>query len=161
LVYDRWGLSVEMVTGWIFVVILTITAFTDFEEGIIPDFITYPGIIIGILISTFTIGLKSSVIGAIIFSGIFIGIAILSGGGMGGGDIKLAGVIGTFNGYGGSIMTLIIASLAGGIWAVILFWQGKAVRKTAIRFGPFLSISAWLVWLYEIEILDFYLGVFN
>ncbi len=161
LVYLRWGISVETGTGWIFAAILTITAFTDLDEGIIPDLITYPGIIIGLLLSPSMIGIKSSVLGVIIFSGIFLGIAMLSSGGMGGGDIKLAGVIGTFNGFGGSMMTLIIASLAGGIWAVILLWQGKADHKTAIKFGPFLSAAAWLVWLYEIEILDLYLRVFT
>ncbi|MDD3364775.1 MAG: prepilin peptidase [Syntrophomonas sp.] len=161
LVFLKWGISVETGTGWIFTAMLTITAFTDLEEGIIPDLITYPGIIIGLLLCPYMIGIKSSVLGAIIFSGVFVGIAILSHGGMGGGDIKLAGVIGTFTGYGGSVLTLIIASLAGGIWAAILIWQGKADHKTAIKFGPFLSVAAWLVWMYEIEILDVYLRIFS
>ncbi|PKM78581.1 MAG: prepilin peptidase [Firmicutes bacterium HGW-Firmicutes-15] len=153
LVFLKWGISVETGTGWIFTAILTITAFTDLDEGIIPDLITCPGIVIGLLLSPYMIGIKSSALGAIIFSGICISIAILSHGGMGGGDIKLAGFIGTFTGYGGSMITLIIASVAGGIWAAILLWQGKAHRKTAIKFGPFLSVAAWLVWMYEIEIL--------
>lgn len=161
LVYLKMDLLVETGVGWIFTAILIITAFIDIDEGIIPDIITYPGIIIGLFLSPYTIGIKSSALGAIIFSGIFLSTAILSRGGMGGGDIKLAGVIGTFIGFGGSMMTLIIASLTGGLWAAILLWQGKADRKTAIRFGPFLSVAAWLVWLYGTEILDFYLRVFT
>jgi leader peptidase (prepilin peptidase)/N-methyltransferase len=160
LVYLKWGISVEAGTGWIFSAILIITAFTDIDDGIIPDLVTYPGILIGLFLSPYTIGLKSSALGAIVFVGIFLGTALLSRGGMGGGDIKLAGVIGAFTGLAGVMMTLVISSLAGGLWAAVLLSRGKADRKTAIRFGPFLATSAWMVGLYGTEILDFYLGLF-
>jgi leader peptidase (prepilin peptidase)/N-methyltransferase len=160
MVYLKWGISVEAGAGWIFTAILIITAFTDINEGIIPDIITYPSIIIGLCLSYYTIGFKSSALGAIVFAGIFLITAILSRGGMGGGDIKLAGVIGAFTGLEGAIMTLMISSLAGGLWAVLLLCRGKADRKTAIKFGPFLAASAWLVWLYGGKLLDLYWALF-
>ncbi len=160
MVYFNGGISIKAGAGWIFTVILITTAFTDIDEGIIPDLVTYPGIVIGLFLSIFTIGFKSSALGAIVFATLLLIIALVSRGGMGGGDIKLAGVIGAFIGLSGSILTLFISSLAGGIWAVVLLSRGKADRKTALRFGPFLAVSAWLVWLYGEEILALYLGQF-
>ena len=160
LVYVKWGISIETLAGWIFTSILIISAFTDLDEGIIPDLVTYPGVIIGLCLSPFTLGIKSAVLGSVVFAGIFLSTAIISRGGMGGGDIKLAGVIGAFVGLTGSIVTLIMSSLAGGVWAVILLCQRKADRRTAVRFGPFMAVSAWLVWLYGAQILNFYIGLF-
>ena len=160
MVYVKAGTLMATLAGWIFTSILIIVSFTDLNDGIIPDLITYPGIIIGLCLSPFTLGIKSAALGSVIFAGIFLGTAIISRGGMGGGDIKLAGVIGAFIGLTGSITTLIISSLAGGIWAASLLCQRKADRKTAVRFGPFMAVSAWLVWLYGEQILDFYMGLF-
>jgi len=160
LIYVKWGFSIESVIGGVFSALLIISAFTDIEEGIIPDLITYPGIIIGLGLSFYSIGIRSSVTGLILFAGIFLLAALLSKGGMGGGDIKLAGVIGAFLGYQGSIITLFLSSLGGALWAVGLLLRGKAHRKTAIKYGPFLALAAWLVWMYGREISDFYWRAF-
>lgn len=161
LVFLKTGISIETVAGWIFSTLLVIAACTDMEEGIIPDLVTYPGILIGILLALATIGLQSALLGLLLFAGILMGTALLSGGGMGGGDIKLAGVIGVFLGPAGAGMTLFISSLAGGIWAACLLVLGKADRKSAIKFGPFLAAAAWLVWMYQGQIIDLYLGLFS
>jgi len=160
LVYLRWGLSIELGVGWVFTALLIVAAVTDINGGIIPDKLTYPGIIMGILFSFFTIGIKSSILGMLIFSGLFLITAIISGGGMGGGDIKLAAVIGAFTGPIGILMVFIISSLLGGLWAVVLLVEGNADRKTAIKFGPFLSGAAWMVWMYGNRILECYWQLF-
>lgn len=161
LVFLKTGISTETVVGWIFSALLLMVAYTDIEEGIIPDLITYPGILIGILLALATIGLQSALLGLLLFAGILLGTALISGGGMGGGDIKLAGVIGVFLGPAGAGMTLLISSLTGGIWAACLLVLGKADRKSSIKFGPFLAAAAWLVWMYQGEIIDLYLGLFS
>ena len=142
LVYNQWGLSVETAVGFIFTAFLIVAAFIDIEHGIIPDRVTYPGMLTGLILSFYTIGLKSALLGLLVFAAILLGAAVVSRGGMGGGDVKLAGVIGAFLGYAGSILTLFIFSLLGGLWAAILLVQGKATRKTAIKFWPFFSVAA-------------------
>lgn len=159
LIYNRWGLSIEAVTGWLFSAFMIISAFTDIEEGIIPDHITYPGIVTGLGLSFCCIGIKSAFEGLLFLAGLFFLTALLSNGGMGGGDIKLAGVIGAFLGWQGSLMTLVISSLGAGLWAAYLLLQGKANRKTAIKYGPFLASAAWLVFVYGQEISDLYLQI--
>jgi len=157
LIYLKWGFSIEAVIGWLFSAFLIISAFTDIEEGIIPDKVTYPGIMVGLGLSFYSIGIKSSAIGSILFAGIFFLAALLSKGGIGGGDVKLAGVIGAFLGYPGAIITLFLSSWGGGLWAGVLLLLGKANRKTAIKYGPFLALAAWLVLMYGREMGDFYL----
>ncbi|MEA4923981.1 MAG: prepilin peptidase [Syntrophomonadaceae bacterium] len=159
-IYDKWGVSILSAIGWLFTALLIICAYTDVEEGIIPDLITYPGMVGGLVLSGCSIGIRSSIIGALLLVGLFLLAALLSQGGMGGGDIKLAGVIGAFLGWQGALSTLIISSLTGGIWAAGLLLQGRASRKTEVKFGPFLSSAAWVVWMYGEEISDFYWRVF-
>jgi leader peptidase (prepilin peptidase)/N-methyltransferase len=161
LVFLKTGISIETGLGWTFSALLITVACTDVEEGMIPNLITYPGILIGLSLAFTTIGLSSAVLGLLLFGGVYLGAALLSDGGMGGGDIKLAGAIGAFLGPGGAAMTLVLSSLTGGLWAAFLLGQGKANRKTAIKFGPFLAGAAWLVWMYRGEIIDLYMGLFT
>lgn len=161
LVFFKTGISLETAAGWTFSALLLTVAGTDIEEGMIPDLVTYPGMLSGLLFAVVTIGLPSSLLGLLLFAGVLLGAALLSNGGMGGGDIKLAGVIGAFLGWPGAAMTLIISSLAGGLWAAGLLGLGKADRKTALKFGPFMAGAAWSVWMYRDEIIDLYLGLFN
>ncbi len=71
--------------------------------------------------------------------------------------MKLAAVIGAFTGLQGAVMTFVLSSLAGGVWSLGLLVFGNANRKTAVRFGPFLALSAYFVNLYGSQILQFYL----
>jgi leader peptidase (prepilin peptidase) / N-methyltransferase len=160
LIYLKSGISVETGAGWIFSAMLLTVACTDIEEEMIPDFITYPGLVIGLLLAHPTIGLQPAFVGLVLFAGALLAVAVLSKGGMGGGDIKLAGVIGAFLGPVGAGMTLVISSLTGGLWAAYLLGQGKAERKSTIRFGPFLAGAAWLVWMYQDEIFGWYMRQF-
>lgn len=151
------GMSFRTLVGWTFTSILIIAAFTDIETGLIPNRITYPGILIGFLISVFTLGYGNALGGLVIFAGTFLGIAILCKGGLGGGDVKLAGMIGVFLGWQGSITTFAVSSLTGGLWAVLLLASGRANRKSKIKFGPFLAASAWVVWIMGSGLIDSFL----
>lgn len=140
--------------GWLFASILIMSAFTDIETGLIPNRITYPGMVIGLLLSVFTVGVLNALAGLLLFAGSFLGLALLSKGGLGGGDVKLAGVIGAFLGWQSSITTFVISSLAGGIWAVLLLAAGRVNRKSSMKFGPFLAASAWLVWMLGSDVIN-------
>ncbi len=84
-VYLKWGLCLRSIVGWVFTGILIIVALIDIDEGIIPDLITYPGMILGIGFSFFTIGLRKSLLGMLVFFFLFVLIAFFSRGGLGGG----------------------------------------------------------------------------
>jgi len=66
--------------------------------------------------------------------------------GMGGGDVKLAGLIGLYLGWLGwsaLIVGAFSAFLFGGAFGVILIARRKAGRRTAIPFGPWMILGAW------------------
>lgn len=159
LVFLKGGLSTWTLAGLIFTSVLIVASFTDIKDGIIPDLLTYPSLILGLALSFFTIGIKSALIGALAFALVFYVIAFITKGGMGGGDIKLAGVIGAFLGPVGSFMVFLLSSLLALIGVIPLLVKGKATRKTMVKFGPFLAIAATLVYIYGNEILYLYFRI--
>lgn len=160
LLYQQYGLSLKSLAGFILSFVLIAAAFIDLDHGIIPDHITYPGIILGLFFSYFTSELTASFLGALLFGGILFIAALISRGGMGGGDIKLAAAIGTFTGWQGALLAFFLSSLIGGLWGLKLLLTGKANRKTMIRFGPFLALGGWVTYTWGMQIITFYLGLF-
>lgn len=68
-------------------------------------------------------------------------------GGMGFGDVKLAGVVGIFlgwAGWGSLAVGALSAFLLGGLYAVALILLRRANRKSGIPFGPWMLAGAWL-----------------
>lgn len=79
-------------------------------------------------------------------------IAVISKGGMGGGDIKLFLLIGLVLGTFNTLLTLFLASVIGMIVGiVILKIRGKG-RKTPVPFGPSIAIAAIIVYFYGDQI---------
>lgn len=81
--------------------------------------------------------------------------------GMGGGDVKLAGVVGLYLGWigwGALAAGAFAAFLLGGIFGVALLVARRADRRTAIPFGPFMLAGAWIGILAGIVVGDL-LGV--
>jgi leader peptidase (prepilin peptidase)/N-methyltransferase len=72
--------------------------------------------------------------------------AMLYPGGMGFGDVKLAGVLGLYLGFVGWDALLIGAFAAfffGGLFAIVLVLLKKVNRKSGIPFGPWMLVGAW------------------
>lgn len=160
LVYLQWAWSIETIAGLLLILVLISAAFIDADCGIIPDRITCPAMLAGLLLSFLTVGIKSALLGVLFYAGILLAAAILSRGGMGGGDIKLAVVIGAFTGLSGSVVAFVLSALLGGFFSLILVLRGQAGRKTKIKFGPFMAAGAFLAYNYGTEIASFYLGIF-
>ncbi|WP_243140215.1 prepilin peptidase [Candidatus Syntrophocurvum alkaliphilum] len=159
LIFVEHNLSLNLLIGCLLVSILICSSFTDITTGLIPNRLTYFGVIAGLSLSYFTIGLKESLLGIAFLFGIYLLAAIISQGGLGGGDIKLAAAIGAFTGLKGSFFVFIIASIIGGVWASLLLISKKASLKTAIKFGPILSIAAFIVWMYLEQLINLYMSI--
>ncbi|KJU86422.1 peptidase A24A domain-containing protein, partial [Candidatus Magnetobacterium bavaricum] len=102
---------------------------------------------------------KGSVIGLLVGGGIFYVIAVVSKGGMGGGDIKLMAMLGAMFGWKFVLMTIFIGSFTGSIYGLVLMaFKGKD-RKTKVPFGPFLASASVIVLFYGRDILRIYLGL--
>ncbi|MDY2684601.1 MAG: A24 family peptidase [Selenomonadaceae bacterium] len=68
-------------------------------------------------------------------------------GGMGGGDVKLGAALGLWLGGEGTLLMLFLAFLFGGIAAAGILLLHRGGWKSSLAFGPFLFVSAWLVYL--------------
>ena len=76
--------------------------------------------------------------------------------GMGGGDVKLAAMMGAFLGVGGVFGAIFLASLAGSVFGILLIALGKGSRRTAIPFGTFLAPAAIALCLYGDSLFRLY-----
>jgi leader peptidase (prepilin peptidase)/N-methyltransferase len=159
--------------GWDFIIFcmicssLIVIAFIDIDFQIIPDRITLVGIPIGLIAGSFILhdpfmrmsqlGYVASIIGFFTGGGLFYLIAVLSKGGMGGGDIKMMAMIGAFMGWKSVLLTTFLGSLTGSFLGIFLIlFKGKG-RKAKIPFGPFLAFGAIITIFYGQELLDWYL----
>lgn len=151
LLYSRYSLSLSFFAYSLLTFSLIIVTFIDFEQQIIPDEITYPLIVIGLILSFFSprIGIIDSILGILICGGLLYLIVIVSRGGMGGGDVKLAAAIGSFLGFKAGLASLVFAFISGGLVGAILLLTGIKGRKDPIPFGPFIVFGALIIVLFS------------
>lgn len=153
---------------FIFCSMLIVISFIDLEFKIIPDKITMPGIPLGLIVGSFllpdplmrysVLGFKSSILGFVIGGGLFYAVAIISRGGMGGGDIKMMAMVGAVLGWKAVLLVTFLGSFIGAIVGIFLIiFKGKG-RKTKIPFGPFLALGSLITLFYGEEIFYWYLG---
>lgn len=168
MVLWRFGFGWHTLIYFIFCSALIVITFIDLDFQIIPDRITLPGILIGLLTGSFllpdpfvrysALGYVASIIGFVVGGGIFYAVAVLSRGGMGGGDIKMMAMVGALMGWKAVLLTTFLGSLVGAVFGIFLMlFKGKG-RKTKIPFGPFLSAGAIVTLFYGQEILYWYLA---
>ena len=171
LVYYVYGPQWHTVALLAFVSALVVITFIDLEHQIIPDRITLPGIVLGLIVGSFilpdpfmreaALGWKSSLIGAAAGFVLFYAIAFMSRGGMGGGDIKFMTMAGSLLGWKGVFLTTFAGSFTGSIIGIFLIaFKGKG-RKTKVPFGPFLALGCLITLLAGQEIRGWYLRAGN
>jgi leader peptidase (prepilin peptidase)/N-methyltransferase len=145
---------------------LLVVAGTDLSHKIIPNVVTFPGIVVG-LVSAATIlplGLVNGLIGLLVGGGILWFLAWISPylfgkEGMGGGDIKLLAMIGAFLGWKPALMTIMMGAFLGSLVGVSLIAARVIKREDYIPFGPFLVVGAVATLFFGQSILDWYLGL--
>jgi leader peptidase (prepilin peptidase)/N-methyltransferase len=127
------------------ILIVIPAALIDLEHRIIPNRLTLLGAILALVLGTVLdpSGEPERLIAGAAAAGFLLLAALAYPGGMGMGDVKLAGVMGLFLGRAVA-PALLIALLAGVLYgALVMTRKGtKAGRKTAVPFGPFLALGA-------------------
>ncbi|MGN6162717.1 MAG: prepilin peptidase [Marmoricola sp.] len=123
-------------------------ALIDLDVHRLPDVIVLPSYIVGaalLLIDWNPHALLRAVEGGAILFAFYYAIAVIAKGAMGFGDVKLAGLLGGAMAYWswGTLLTgAFLAFIIGSVVGVLLISLGKAGRKTAIPFGPFMILGA-------------------
>ncbi|MFD2639238.1 prepilin peptidase [Piscibacillus salipiscarius] len=161
LAFERIGFQMELIVAWVFVSLLVIITITDLHYQLIPNRILlfFLAVLVPLRLIIPTEPWYDAFLGAVIGFGLLFFIALLSKGGMGGGDIKLFGVIGLVLGLEGTMLTLFFASILGAIIGIILMFSGKIKRGVPFAFGPFIAAGAILAYFYHDLLIDWYINV--
>ena len=159
--YWKLGFSAELVVALLFISLLIIINVSDIAYMLIPDKILLfflPLLIIGRIFSPLS-PWWDSLLGAFIGFGILYLIAVVSKGGMGGGDIKLFFLIGIVLGTVNSLLTLFVASVIGMIVGIIVLKIRRQGRKTPVPFGPSIAIAAVIIYFYGEALIEWYWNI--
>ncbi|MEJ6950059.1 prepilin peptidase [Natronospora cellulosivora (SeqCode)] len=162
LLYVKFGLNSIFIIYSLLIASLLVSSGIDIKYKIIPNKITYPGIIISLILAIFFnhISFLSSLYGIIIPGGLLLIIALIYGKGLGMGDVKLIAMIGGVLGWQHSLFAIFIGSLIGSILGLTLMVTGVMSRKTRIPFGPFISFGAIISIFYGQQIFEWYISLY-
>ena len=158
------ALGIMIFYACLFIVISVI----DLKHCLILNKVVYPSMVVALLLALvpqpwltrwIVPGIANAAIGGAIGFGIFLLIALISRGGMGWGDVKLAGLIGLATGFPLIFLSVIMAAILGGIVAVVMVITKKKGRRQTIPFGPFLAVAAMITLLWGSNIMNWYLGL--
>lgn len=165
----RFDVSIEAAAFAAFFWSLVVLTAIDLEHKLLPNKIVYPAFVLGwVALAASSIvtddvdRLGDAAAGAAIFGGFFFVVGLIASAGMGGGDIKLAFVLGTFLGYAGGpslvLVGMFLSFLLGGLVGLVLVLALGKGRKTAVPFGPFLALGTTVAIFVGDSLLDLYLG---
>jgi leader peptidase (prepilin peptidase)/N-methyltransferase len=154
-------LASRLVFGCALIVLFAI----DLEHHLLPNVITLPGIVVGLIFSFFTApGWMASLIGAVLGGGALFGIAeayyrVRHEEGLGMGDVKMLAMVGAFLGWQLTLLTLMLASLSGTVIGLLLIATGRGGMKYALPFGTFIALGAAAAATVGPSLVDWYLGL--
>ncbi len=155
--------TAALVLGLVLVAFLVPIALIDLDYRIIPNRITLPAAIVGVVLGTALDpgGEIERLIAGAAAGGLLALPALLRPNGMGMGDAKLVGVLGLY--LGAAVApALFIAFIVGTVVGIAIIMRKGMVqgRKTAVPFGPFLALGAVVGVLAGNELVSAYLGTF-
>jgi len=168
---------------------LLVITFIDLDHQIIPDVITLPGMVIGLLAAplfmsalepplafglgrlvpsagTYLTGFVNSLVGLVLGAAPLFIIGWLweklrKVEAMGGGDVKYMGMVGSFLGWKGAFLTIMLGALTGSIVGMTLIALKQHQMDRVIPFGPYLAFGTLLTLFYGADIIDWYFGFFR
>jgi leader peptidase (prepilin peptidase)/N-methyltransferase len=150
----------------VFACALIVLFMIDLEHQILPDAITLPGIVAGLVLSVaLPPGPLMSLLGVLIGGGVLWGIAELwyrlrHVEAMGFGDVKMLAMVGAWLGLKLVLMTFVLSSMLGGLVGVVLLATRRADMATKVPFGTMLAVAALVASLYGGPLAAWYFSRF-
>lgn len=146
----------DAIVGALGCALLVTIAVIDVEERRVPNRLVIPGLVVALVARTTLDPSPRWLIGAVLAGGTLFALALIHPAGLGMGDVKLAGFLGAWLAWNG-VLALVLASFAAFVPAVgILIARGRAGRKVALPFAPFLAFGGVLALLVGQDIVDWY-----
>ena len=161
--------------AWIWISLMIVGSFIDFDHKLLPDFVTVGGMVLGVLCGVLGAVLNASLADLIwSLGGLALGFSLLwlvrffgskafGREAMGLGDVFLMGAVGALFGPVAVLVTLIISSVLGSIvgLAMVAFAKTRLGHFAEIPYGPYICLGC-LVWMfYGPGLVSAYLNLFR
>ncbi len=164
LLYWQQGLTLVLGFSLVYASVLAVIFVIDIEHQLILDKVVFPMMVLALAFAVFNpvLGINagwrliSSVSGGAVGLVIMLIPFLVSRGGMGFGDVKMAALMGLITGFPKVFIALFLSITLGGLVAVVLLTLGIKKRREAIPFGPFLVIGTMVVMVWGSEIQQWY-----
>ncbi|MGF6398546.1 leader peptidase (prepilin peptidase)/N-methyltransferase [Pseudomonas frederiksbergensis] len=154
-----WQACMVLVLSWG----LLAMSLIDAEHQLLPDVLVLPLIWLGLIVNSFGLfvslhdALWGAVAGYMALWTVFWLFKLITGkDGIGYGDFKLLAMLGAWGGWQILPLTILLSSLLGAVFGVILLRLRDAKTSTPLPFGPYLAIAGWIALLWGGQITGFY-----
>lgn len=158
-VVHEFSLSLQTVSGLVFVAVLVALAGTDIEYRLLPNVIVAPAAVVGLVLSIISDPERWWVylVSMVALAGALFALVLAYPRGMGMGDVKMAGMLGAFLGpY--AALAVFLGAFCGLLVSVVLMAAGVMGRRAAIPFGAFLAIGGVVSLLAGRDLWNYYLN---
>ena len=166
IMYLKFGFGIDFIFYSLMSSVLVAIIFIDLKEMIIPDSLVVCILVLSIIhkaINYFLNGISPDLIGSIlgflVAGGLFLAIVFVSGGGMGGGDVTLIGVLGFVLGAKYVLLNILLSFVLGAIISIFLLAAKIKTRKDPIPFGPFIVLGFFITVLLGQDIINWYFNL--
>ncbi len=142
------GAGLQLALAGVLIALLLVIATVDVQCRLVLDRLTYPGMVVGPLFAWLwpEVGVGDSLNGGLVALIIFGALVVLTRGGMGLGDVKLATMIGLYLGWPQVLPALLSAFLLGGLVGAVILLSGGS-RRSTFAYSPVLAGGAIFVLL--------------
>ena len=148
---------------WLFFALFLLILVVDLEHRRVLNVVVYPMACVGLALALIRpdLSFASAVIGGLVGFASFLLLFLLRPGGLGAGDVKLAGLIGLLVGFPAVSVALIAAIGLGGLGAAFLLLFRRVGLRGTMAYAPYLSLGAMVALLYGPTIIAWYWGRFG
>ena len=156
------GWNWEVIIAWTLISLFMIIFVSDVTYMLIPNkiLLAYSAIFIIERLFFPLMPWWNSLVGAAVGFVLLLSIAVVSNGGMGGGDIKLFAVIGFVVGTKTVLLSFFLATLYGAAFGIAALLLRKVKRGNPIPFGPFIAVGTLTAYYCGDVILQYYFRLF-
>src|ERR1700761_8246932 len=166
LIVWKFGVSWAALAGLVFTWTLIALSGIDFRTQLLPDSLNYPLLWLGLLLSLWTmfttpnLSIIGAVVGYLSLWSVYWLFKLLTGKeGMGYGDFKLLAAMGAWMGPSALLPIILLSSLIGALFGVVLIATRKLGREVPMPFGPFIAAAGWVWFMAGDTLLQAYLNL--
>lgn len=138
----------------------------DLEHQVLPDSVTLPGIVAGLVLSFWLPpGWRSAFVGAFVGGGVLwllfeVWLRLRGVEALGFGDVKMLAMVGAFLGWQQVLVTLVLSSFAGALVGLALMASGRGSLSSKLPYGTFIALAAVASSLVGARLLSWYLSFY-